>query len=142
MKIREDKRKVKGKEYPLYRATLTKREHYLLSKLGKEFEIKDVDPKGFVELKVKHDTTKGFATSVDPRTSFNVYDGGVLERFKGLCRERGLSMCQVLNDFMCGVVEGVNGDVKIVNVFFGVPRSRKKEVAWKLRAFSEVLRER
>jgi len=139
MKIRVDKRKVKGKEYELYRATLTKREYHLLQKLGNEFKIKDVDPKGFVELEVKRDLTVGFVTSSegegDPQTSFNVYDRGVLEGFKEWCRGRGLSMCQALNDFMRGVVEGEEhlgdvGGVKIVNVFLGKPRSKRKRLLW------------
>lgn len=128
-KVREKKN---GREYVRYKANLTKREGVNLLKLGGKFELEDIDRHGEVFFKVNRETTRGFG---DPKTSFNVYDVVVRDEFKRWCRERGLSMCQVFNDFMRAVVEGAEhvgdvGGVKIVNVFYGKPRSKRKRLIW------------
>jgi hypothetical protein len=126
-------------------ANLTKREAYILRKLGSEFIIEDVDEKtGSVWFKVKGDFNMTTTTSVvqkggDSVCSFRLWVGrGDWERFKVLCRERGLSVCRVLSDFVRAVcfapdlVESPGG-VKIVNVFLGRPRSRLERKLWDIR---------
>lgn len=132
MKVYKVEEKRNGKKIIRFKANLTKREGIELLKLGGSFELVDVDRHGEVFFKVKKCHDYGV---LDPKTSFNVYDRGVLVGFKGWCRGRGLSMCSVLNSFMEGVVEGERhladvGGVKIVNVFLGRPRSRKKRRVW------------
>jgi len=147
MKVFKGSRKVRGKDYDSYKMSLSKREAYLLAKLGEEFVIDDVDEKvGSVWLKVKKsdETTTVFEDSSggvldDPVSSFRVYlskrDYGVV---KGLVRGRGLSLCRVISDFLrvCllepDLVESPSG-VKLVNVFLGKPRSRWERKLWEER---------
>jgi hypothetical protein len=140
MRLYVTKVRVGGKVYENFKASLTKREAYLLSKLGKQFVIEDVDEKtGSVWLKACDKTTIGFKDLRDPVSSFRLWvDVGLWERFKVLCRERGLSVCRVLSDFVRAVcfapdlVESPGG-VKVVNVFLGRPRSRLERKLWETR---------
>jgi len=140
MKLYVTKVKVGDKVYNNYKASLTKREAYLLSKVGTEFEIEDVDEKtGSVWFKVSNKTTTTFEDLRDPVSSFRLWVGvGEWGRFKRECRVRGLSVCRVLSDFVrCvnlepGLVESPGG-VKVVNVFLGKPRSRFERKLWEKR---------
>jgi len=144
MKLYVTKVKVGDKVYNNYKASLTKREAYLLSKVGTEFEVEDVDEKtGSVWFKVSNKTTNGFKDLSggvgDPVSSFRLWVGvGEWGRFKSECRVRGLSVCRVLSDFVrCvnlepGLVESPGG-VKVVNVFLGKPRSRFERKLWEKR---------
>jgi hypothetical protein len=140
MKLYVTKVKVGGKVYKNYKASLTKREAYLLSKVGREFEIEDVDEKtGSVWFRVSNKTTNTFKDLGDPVSSFRLWVGvGEWERFKVECRRRGLSVCRVLSDFVRvvnlvpDVVESPGG-VRVVNVFLGKPRSRFERKLWEKR---------
>lgn len=126
-------------------ANLTKREAYILRKLGNEFVIEDVDEKtGEVWFKVKRNSNVTTTTDVvqkggDSVCSFRLWvSRGEWERFKEECRRRGLSVCRVVSDFVRAVclepelVESPGG-VKIVNVFLGRPRSRLERKLWETR---------
>lgn len=50
--------------------------------------------------------TKREGGCVDPVSSFRVYlSRGEYERVKRLCRERGLSLCRVISDFLRACLE-------------------------------------
>lgn len=142
MKLYKRVRKRNGKEYEEYRMTLSKREGFLISKLGSEFVVDDVDEKtGSVWLKVSNKmiTTFPVGGGGDPVSSFRVYlSGEEYRRVKELVRGRGLSLCRVISDFLrcClevpGLVESPGG-VKVVNVFLGKPRSRWERKLWERR---------
>jgi len=143
MKLYVIKNKVRGKEVLRHRMNLTKREAFLLTNLGNEFTIEDVDKKtGAVWLKVKNETTTTIWGTVDPVSSFRVRDGVGFRRFVELCRSRGLTACGVISDFVevvnfCPELVESPGGVKVVNVFLGKPRSKWERKLWEERLTDE-----
>lgn len=134
MRLRKRNNKVRGKTYPRYELELTQNEAIRLEKLGMEYEIEDIDPKGWVSLRLKVPTTIGLLPppktpiSLDLNLSKDQWD-----RFKGNLKRNGLTTCQAVSNYVSAVNESVDrlGDyptITVVNVWQGVPRSRSQKL--------------
>jgi len=128
----------KGK-YTQYVFRLSTEDRKKLPNPAREYEIEDIDTTGTVFLKPK--TASSIVVSSENldrkttkplQTSFRLHvDGVVKERFKGLCRRGGSTMCRVLSDYICGCVETdtVTPNITVVNQFYGKPRGPAEKIA-------------
>ena len=141
MKLYKIKQKKGGKEYSIYIMNLTREEAVKLASLGEEFEIQDVDPKGFVSLKSKCRSNIAF---LDRRTCLRLYVSDEdWECFKGLVRGRGLSVCRVVSGFVKAVLADEElllepRRVRVVDLFVGYPRSRRQRDIGRVVEFGKV----
>jgi len=138
MKIRRLKRKVQGKEYDLYRIFLRKKEALKLLEVGNEFEIEDIDPKGWIILKVmKAASNPNEYSNRRFKTSFDVYGGqSRWNRFRQILNHKGLTECHFFNDVIDMVLARDEhslhlGDIYYQNVWVGKPGSTEKVLLMK-----------
>jgi hypothetical protein len=136
MRLRRVTTSVRGKPYTRYRLDLSKEEGIALEKLGLEWLIEDVDPKGWVQLRLKLPTSMAdlHAKPEDPKTTVLLHcSKAEWEKFKKNLSEKGLTVCQSFTNYVQAVNETVDkiGDfpsVIIMNVWQGVPRSRSEKL--------------
>jgi hypothetical protein len=124
------------KVYQTYSMDLAKEEGIRLSKLGDQWEIEDVDPKGWVQLKRKVPTSMAdfHVKPEDPKTTILLHcSRAEWSQFKSNLNDKGLTVCQSFTNYVQAVNESVDRlgeypSIIIQNVWNGVPRSRSEKL--------------
>jgi len=133
--MRIHKRRVKkGKyEYEVFSMSLRKEEALSLLKLGNEFYIKDIDPKGEVILGVKNASSMAELLVGDERVKVTLnlnVSKRTWREFMDIAHESGSNACHIISDLVVYTVkkryDPFNFRPIIINVFTGVPRGKKK----------------
>lgn len=125
-----------SKDYESYSLDLTKEEGLKLSKLGSDFEIEDIDPKGWASLRLKVPTSMAdfHVKDDDPKTTVLLHcSKAEWAKFKANLSGKGLTVCQSFTNYVQAVNESLDriGDmpcIVIQNVWQGVPRSRSEKL--------------
>jgi len=138
MKLHRYKQRKNGREYEIWSLRLSAEERRRVQNLAAEYELDDIDPKGWLILKAKPQSSiavssknlarKSWATSFRLHVSEEEY-----ARFKQLCRSRGLTTCRAISDFIrsCLVKEDnllEPGSVVIESHFYGRPRGPSEKI--------------
>jgi hypothetical protein len=134
MRLRVRTNRVRGKSYKRYQLDLSQNEGIRLEKLGLDYEIEDIDPKGWVSLKRILPTTSDLLPPNKTPTSINLnLSKEDWSRFKGIMKGNGLTTCQAFSNYVQAVNEaadklGEYPSITVINVWEGVPRSRSQRL--------------
>jgi len=133
MRVCKVRHKVKGKEYVNIKASFPMREGLKILELGQEWELEDIDPKGFLIFKRKNATSITNAVAIDPLVGVRMHvSREEYRRFRAVLRARGLTVCHAISAYVRAVNEcedrlGESPLIQVLSIFEGVPRSRREK---------------
>jgi len=140
MKLHRYKQRKNGREYEVWSLRLSAEERRRVQNLALEYELDDVDPKGWLILKAKGESSTAVSSKNLARklgsfhTSFRLHvSEEEYDRFKELCRSRGLTTCRVISNFIRAALvrdDGLlePGSITIESHFYGRPRGPSEKI--------------